>query len=97
MGAGIHVSSIYKDEHQQGKAGFVFAIPDSQFSLRLGYACFDILDLGSTETRGSALVFGTRDTLGSHGTLEISDGCGSGQCPLTGFGSHGAVCMKGSR
>lgn len=76
-----------------GDPGFVFAAPDLRFSLRLRYARFDTCDLCSTETSGSPLVLGTRDTLGPNGTLEVTDGCGCGQGSLAGFGSHG--CCEG--
>ena len=61
---------------------------DLRISLRLRYAGFDTFDLGSTETSCSPLVLGTRDSLGTDGTLEVRDGGGCGGFSLTDLGSH---------
>ena len=71
----------------QGSGGG-FTGEDLRISLRLRYAGFDTFDLGSTETRGSPLVLGTRYSLGADGTLEVRDGGGCGGFPLTGLGRH---------
>lgn len=55
---------------------FDISAEDLRFSLRLRYARFDTFDLCSTETSGSTLVLGARDTLRADGTLEVSDGGG---------------------
>ena len=59
-----------------------------RFSLGLRYAGFDTFDFRSTKASGSTLMFGTRDTLRTDGTLDIRDGGACGRLSLASLGSH---------
>ena len=74
-----------------GSGACVFTAGYLRFSLRLRYARFDAFDFCSTETRGSTLVLGARDTLRSNGTLDVGDGSACRGLSLAGLGSHGLV------